>query len=177
MHSTLTYGPYYYGADFSAVYLNFKTGCGMWLILPDEDKDIGAVLDSGEYLQMIKAPGEFTGSGRVQVELAVPKFDVSSTFDLKDGLESMGVTDIFSFERADFSPICSENLAVGRANHSVRVQIDEEGCTAASFVEIAACGAAMAPEEIVNMTFDRPFMFVIAGMDGQPLFTGTVCDP
>ena len=177
MHSTLTYGPYYYGADFSAVYLNFKTGCGMWLILPDEDKDIGAVLDSGEYLQMIKAPGEFTGSGRVQVELAVPKFDVSSTFDLKDGLESMGVTDIFSFERADFSPICSENLAVGRANHSVRVQIDEEGCTAASFVEIAACGAAMPPEEIVNMTFDRPFMFVIAGMDGQPLFTGTVCDP
>lgn len=110
MHSTLTYGPYYYGADFSAVYLNFKTGCGMWLILPDEDKDIGAVLDSGEYLQMIKAPGEFTGSGRVQVELAVPKFDVSSTFDLKDGLESMGVTDIFSLS-VRISPLYAAKIS------------------------------------------------------------------
>lgn len=177
MHSTLTYGPYYYGEDFSAVYLNFKTGCGMWLILPDEDKDIGAVLDSGEYLQMIQSQGEYSNSSSVQVELAVPKFDVSSTIDLKDGLAEMGVTDVFSFDKADFSPMCSDDLAVGRASQSARVQIDEEGCTAASFVEIAVCGAAMPPEEIVQMTFDRPFMFVISGMDGQPLFTGTVCEP
>lgn len=177
MHKTLTYGPYYFGENYAAVQLSFKTGCDMWLILPDRFRTITDVLNSSEYMDMIRDPSGFDNSKSVQVELSLPKFDISSSYDLREGLSALGVTDIFDPEKADFSPMCSDPAFVGSANTSVRVAVDEEGCTAASFVEIAACGAAMPPEDIVELNFDRPFIFVVTGMDGQPLFTGTVCEP
>ena len=41
---------YYWGEDFGAVKQPFVSGCDMWLILPDEDKSVSDVLDSGNYL-------------------------------------------------------------------------------------------------------------------------------
>ena len=56
--------------------------------------------------------------------------------------------------------------------------VDEEGCTAASYVEIGmALGAAAQPEEIIDFTLDRPFIFVIHTTDGMPLFAGVVNRP
>ncbi len=33
------------------------------------------------------------------------------------------------------------------------------------------------PDEIVNFTLDRPFLFAITGDDGPPLFAGVVNEP
>ena len=110
------------------------------------------------------------------VNLSLPKFDVTSTFDLRDGLESLGITDAFG-SSADFSALSpTQELFLSRAQQSARVTIDEEGCTAAAFTEMILCGSAAPPEDIQEIDFvlDRPFLFVITGLDGQPLFTGTV---
>lgn len=177
MNRTDTIGRYYFGEDYGAVNLPFDTGCRMWLILPDEDKNIAAVLDSGEYMDMVAHTDDYYDSSKsLVINLSVPKFDVSSTADLRDGLSELGVTDIFG-SSADFTPICSEECYVGKARQSSRVTIDEEGCTAASFVEIATCGSAMPPQDEMDFVLDRPFVFVLTGMDGQPLFAGTVCQP
>ena len=59
--------------------------------------------------------------------------------------------------------------------HAARVMIDEEGCTGAAYtVFMMACGAAMPPEESVDFTADRPFLFLVTNFDGLPLFTGIV---
>jgi serine protease inhibitor len=55
--------------------------------------------------------------------------------------------------------------------------IDEEGCTAAAYTVMLAAGAARPPEEKVDFVLDRPFLFVINGQDGQPLFVGIVNQP
>ena len=169
---------YFWGEDFGAVRQSFVSGCDMWLILPDEDKSIDDVLTSGEYVGLIR-PGssEYENERYIRVNLALPKFDVSSTTDLKSGLEALGVTDVFDPGNADFSELSSsDEMYVGTARQSARVTIDEEGCTAAAFTEILMCGSACPPEDIQEIDFvlDRPFIFVITGMDGQPLFTGTV---
>ena len=39
-----------------------------------------------------------------------------------------------------------------------------------------ASGAAMPPEEEIDFVLDRPFAFIITGLDGLPLFAGTVWD-
>lgn len=177
MNRTETFGSYYFSEDYGAVNLPFDTGCRMWLILPDEDKDIAAVLESGEYMDMIAHTDKYYDSSkRLVINLSVPKFDVSSTVDLRDGLSELGVTDIFG-SSADFTPICGDECYVNKARQSSRVTIDEEGCTAASFVEMATCGGAMPPEDEMDFVLDRPFVFVLTGMDGQPLFAGTVCQP
>lgn len=178
MNQTQTNGCYYFGEDYGAVSLPFDTGCDMWLVLPDEDKNISDVLDSGEYMDMIAHTNNYyEKSKRLRINLSVPKFDVSSTVDLRSGLKELGVTDVFDFDTADFSPICSDECYVSTARQSSRVTIDEDGCTAASFVEIATSGSAMPPEDEMDFVLDRPFIFVLTGMDGQPLFAGTVCKP
>ena len=112
------------------------------------------------------------------VDLTVPKFDVSSGIDLKEGLEKLGITDIFSAEAADFSPLSPnpEGIFVSKAEQDTRVTIDEEGCRAASLTVIAYCGSAMPQDETV-LRFDRPFLFEIVSETGLPLFVGVVNQP
>lgn len=166
---------YYWGEDFGAVKQPFVSGCDMWLILPDEDKSVSDVLDSGNYLSLMTDGYDYENSRTMKVNLALPKFDVTSTIDLREGLTELGITDVFS-ENADFSELCSSELYVNSARQSARVTIDEEGCTAAAFTEMLLCGSACPPANIQEIDFvlDRPFLFVITGLDGQPLFVGTV---
>ena len=166
---------YYWGEDFGAVKQPFVSGCDMWLILPDEDKSVSDMLDSGNYLSLLTDGYDYENSRTMKVNLALPKFDVTSTIDLMEGLTELGITDVFS-ENADFSELCSSELYVNSARQSARVTVDEEGCTAAAFTEMLMCGSACPPENIQEIDFvlDRPFLFVITGLDGQPLFVGTV---
>lgn len=166
---------YYWGEDFGAVKQPFVSGCDMWLILPDEDKSVSDVLDSGNYLSLLTDGYDYENSRTMKVNLALPKFDVTSTIDLREGLTELGITDVFS-ENADFSELCSSELYVNSARQSARVTIDEEGCTAAAFTEMLLCSSACPPANIQEIDFvlDRPFLFVITGLDGQPLFVGTV---
>ena len=58
----------------------------------------------------------------------------------------------------------------------MRVQIDEEGVKAATYIEIPGVGSAEPLEEIVDFILDRPFVFVITN-DNIPLFAGCVNNP
>lgn len=175
MNTTFTYGPYYYGEDFGAVRMRFAEGGGMWLILPDEEKSLGDVLEAGEYLDMVTSPDLWENSTSIKVNCSVPKFDVSSEMGLMGGLKRLGVTDIFDMGKADFSPLTEDTeVYFSDARHAARVVIDEEGCTAAAYTEMLAAGAALPPEDEVDFVVDRPFLFVITGESGEILFAGTV---
>ena len=177
MNTTFEYGPYYYGEDFGAISMRFAEGGGMWLILPDEEKSLGDVLEAGEYLDMMMDPDHWEKSARVKVNCSVPKFDVSSEIGLADGLKRLGVTDVFDMGKADFSPLTEDTgVYFSDARHAARVVIDEEGCTAAAFTEMVAAGAAIPPEDEVDFVVDRPFLFVIKGESGEILFAGTVVE-
>ena len=66
---------------------------------------------------------------------------------------------------------------LSQAKHAARVAIDEEGVTAAAYTAMMMCGAGAPPEEEVDFTLDRPFVFAITGTDGLPLFVGVVHQP
>ena len=113
----------------------------------------------------------------MKVNLSVPKFDVNSTINLKDGFEKMGVTDVFIEGKANFSEITADvPIFLTAANQSVRVQIDEEGVKAAAYIEFPGAGSPAPPEEIIDFILDRPFIFAIT-TDSIPLFAGTVNNP
>ena len=168
---------YYWHDDFSAVSLSLKNGSTMWFVLPDEGKATADILSDGTYGEMISS-GEteegWQNKKYMKVNLSVPKFDVSSTVNLKDGLNKLGVTKVFDIENSDFSAITSDTpVYVSAVNQSARVEIDEKGVKAAAYIEIPAAGAAMPPEEIIDFVIDRPFVFVIS-KGNLPLFTGVV---
>ena len=113
------------------------------------------------------------------VNLAVPKFDVSSDLNLNAGLQALGVTDVFSDDTADFSPMIenADGVFLSSAKHAARVAIDEEGVTAAAYTVMMEAGAAEPPDEEIDFTLDRPFVFAITSQDGLPLFIGVVNTP
>lgn len=182
-----TYGTLYWGDSYSAVrlWLRVGTDCGMWLILPDEDKTAADVLAEGEYLDMISAYDLTTAEPFWEntrycvVNLSVPKFDVSADFDMIEALKTLGITDAFDPATADFSSSITDRPAyVNQANHAARVVIDEEGVAAAAYTEISGALGFMPPDEMTEIDFilDRPFLFVIAS-EQTPLFIGVVNEP
>lgn len=173
-------GTYYWGEKFGAIARNLKNSGNMLLILPDEDVAAEDLLADKEVLDFIFDHHAWENQKFLIVNQSVPKFDVVSDFSLISGLKNLGVKDVFDFSEADFTPLLGDTelpLAVNEAKHAARVMIDEEGCTAAAFTVMIACGAAMPPKEQVDFVLDRPFLFVINGQDGQPLFVGIVNQP
>lgn len=167
---------YYWGERFSAVQLHLKNGSSMWFILPDEGMTTDDVLEDGQYMNMLLS-GNYENNKYMKVNLSVPKFDVTSSMNLADGLKEMGVTDLFDPGKCDLSSFAG-NLPVvfTAANQAVRVQVDEEGVKAAAYIELPGAGSAMPPEEIIDFIVDRPFLFVIS-KSSVPLFAGVINQP
>ena len=176
MNKTRAQMYYYWGENFSAVAMYLKNGSMMWFILPDEGYTTADVLADGAYMQMVLQQN-WENKKWMMVNLSVPKFDVSSSVQLKDGLQELGVTDVFSEGVADFSAITGDvPIFLTAANQSVRVEIDEEGVKAAAYIEIPGAGSAAPPDEIIDFILDRPFIFAIT-TNSIPLFMGTVNNP
>lgn len=176
MNKQLAMMNYYWGETFSAVALSLKNGSQMWFILPDEDCSIDTVLESGEYLDML-LPGKWENSKYMKVNLSVPKFDITGTQNLKDGLMEMGITDVFSQDTADFSGITGQiPVYLTAANQAVRVQVDEEGVKAAAYIEFPGAMSPAPPDEIIDFVLDRPFLFFVTNSN-IPLFAGAVNQP
>ena len=169
---------YYWGKNFGVVEKKFQNGGSMWLVLPDETTTAKELLESDEVFQMIDMGDGWKEQKELKINLSMPKFDVTSDFDLSDGLKKLGVTDVFDEAVSDFSPMTenAKGIILSKASHAVRVQVDEEGCSAAAFTVLQMVGTSAPADEVKEIDFvlDRPFLFFITGADGLPLFAGIV---
>ena len=178
MHSSGT-GTYYWGEKFGAVNLPLRESGAMKLLLPDEGVTPEALLQDEEAMNFLLGGEDWENSKFLIVNLAVPKFDVSSDLNLNKSLQALGVTDVFDSDAADFSPVIenADGVFLSKAEHAARVAIDEEGVTAAAYTVMMEAGAAEPPDEEIDFTLDRPFVFAITSQDGLPLFIGVVNTP
>lgn len=176
MHETME--STYYAADSFAAVGKYLQGSGtMWFLLPDEGVTPEELLTSGA-VDFLLSP-ESAESKFMTIDLSVPRFDVSADTELSAALHALGVTDVFDADTADFSPLMdnADDISLSQAKHAARVAIDEEGVVAAAYTVMVACGAAMPPDERVEFTLDRPFLFAVTGESGEILFAGIVNTP
>jgi serpin B len=117
------------------------------------------------------------------VDVALPKFETSSTLDLTWTLHGLGIVRATSKRDADFSGIDGQrNLFIGDVMQKAIVALDEEGARAAAAtyvggVPTVAVGPPKPPEKIVFHA-DHPFFFVIRdAAEDWTLFAGRVTDP
>ena len=154
---------YYYGDKFSAITKEFDVSGKMWFILPDENISVEELLNNKEFLSFVIIDGEDWSKYKsgVKVNMSMPKFDIQSDMDLTEPLKSLGLTELSS----DFSG----------CRHGAGISVDEEGVKASAFT-LSYYGAGV-PEDEVDFILDRPFVFIIEGRDGLPLFVGVVNNP
>lgn len=185
MHKEKMEGYYYWGEGFAAVSLNLENAGRMWFLLPDEGVSVDELLAGGETMEFLKVGQSWENRKYMNINLALPKFDVTSQIDLIEGLKDLGVTDVLDWRTADFTPMLEgeeEYLKylpyLSQAQQDVRVSIDEDGVTAVAYTILSfGAGAAEPPSDEVDFIVDRPFLFVITGADDVPLFVGVVNDP
>jgi serpin B len=108
----------------------------------------------------------------------MPKFKVESSFSLVDALAALGMPSAFS-EAANFSGMDgTHELFITDVLHKAFVDVDEEGTEAAAATAVIVGLKSAMPQEPVEVTVDRPFMFLIRDMKtGTVLFVGRVMDP
>lgn len=170
---------YYWGEHFSAVGLSLAAGGTMWFLLPDEGWTPQDLLADDQAMDFLRSNGDWTNQKYLTVNLSLPKFDVAGKLDLREGLQALGITEVFDPTVSDFSPLTTQTqeIFLSQAQQGVRVAIDEEGITAAAYTVIATESGAAPPEDEVDFVLDHPFLFVLTSDDGLPLFAGTVSQP
>ena len=167
---------YYWTENFGAIRLPLESGGDMWFMLPDQDVEPLDIINNDQFYKLLK-DDTWQDQKFLTVNFSAPKFDISADFNLNQSLQNLGIKDVFDQKQADFTPLLandSDLAFLSTVKQGTRVAIDEEGVTAASFTAMMTAGAAMPPEEEIDFVLDRPFVFVINGISGLPLFIGIV---
>lgn len=167
------------GDGYMALSLRLGT-YGMYFFLPDEGVSVNEVIKRNNLFDIMHTSlNDDADGGFWEVKLSLPKFDISGDVDLKNGLQKLGVIDIFDSAAADFTPMLVEanGVAVSSIQHSARVTVDEQGCTAAAFTRTDyGMGGPQSNGEL-DFVLDRPFIFCIGDGYDSVLFAGVVEQP
>jgi serpin B len=162
------------GADYQIIELPYIGGqLVMDILVPDTGAfhDVEVILDSiwlSEALESVES---------AELRLSMPKFEVASEFQLGQALQRLGMISAFGAE-ADFSGMDGTlELFLKEVLHKSYVRVDEAGTEAAAATAVVVAAKAM-PTGIIELTLDRPFIFLIRDKPTQAtLFVGRVLNP
>lgn len=112
------------------------------------------------------------------LDLHLPRFSISTTYNLEEILPQIGLDSMFSLE-ADFSGITGRlNKTISRVSHKAVVDMNEKG------TEVGAASGLLSQPPPLNTTsaphahFNRPFLLLLWEVTTQSLlFMGKVVNP
>ena len=173
MRQQLTAG-YATGPGWQVVDLAYAgSQLAMAVIVPDTGRldEVEQGLDGASLGRML------TGRAPTPVSLGLPRWTFRTQAELARMLAGLGMPTAFT-GRADFTGMTAqERLQISAVVHEAFVAVDEEGTEAAAATAVVVSLSA-APMPQVEVTADRPFLFVIHDVEtGTPLFIGRVADP
>jgi len=175
MHQTGLLG-YLDGGQFQALELPYEGGgLSMTILLP---RQVGGLDELDRSLGEDRVAGWLSRLKPSRVAVALPKFRMTSAYELKAVLSAMGMPLAFSPE-ADFSGVSEDKkLALSDVVHEAYVGVDEKGTEAAAASAVIMGRSAPPSGPIVTFRADHPFVFLIRDRPtGTILFLGRVRDP
>ncbi len=111
------------------------------------------------------------------VDLMLPRFEVSQTQSLKSLFQKMGLNAIFDVQQADLSRLSPQPLAVSDIQQKAVLKVNEKGAEAAAvtWAGMATSDGPVEEPEYIPFHVDRPFFFAIQeNQNGNILFMGVV---
>ena len=150
---------YFKNGTLRAIRLNYQGGeYSMLLMLPEFNDDVSETFRGLNAKSLDKILSGASSSDSVNI--ALPKFKFSDSFQLKDALSAVGLGSFFN--HADFSKI-SPSLADGKIDrviHKTFVELDEKGTKAAAATSIGI-QPTMVRVDQPEFIADKPFAFYI----------------
>lgn len=157
---------YYEGANYAFVAL-----------LPDEKVTVAeylASLDGKTFIDLVEK------ASWGDVVAMIPEFSSDYSVELNDILVSLGMTDAFDGDLADFSGMGrmndGGNVYISSVIHKTHIDVDPSGTRAAAVTAVIMDKATAVQEhkEPKQVILDRPFVYaIIDTASGVPVFMGT----
>ena len=149
---------YYRDADTQMVRLPYNGNFSMYVVLGD----------------ITNFEAERNVMEKKKINLSLPKWETSSSFDLNETLEDMGIKAAFE---TGFDNMFMNNLEASLSSviQKTYIKVDEEGteATAATVGTMAGSPSGGDPEEIIEFKADKPFTYFICDdKNGEILFMG-----
>ena len=113
----------------------------------------------------------------------IPLFKYDYELNLEEDLQQLGVKDIFDINKSNLEKMIKDEQQYIDASHQATIEFSNDGIKAAAVTTMGGFGSSTAgfnylfevPVEEINMTFDKPFMYLVRDKDtGEVWFTGTV---
>jgi len=149
----------------------------MIIFLPKDVAGLPALEQSFTAASVEKWLNELRGSPKII--LTLPKFKMTSQFELGSALGELGMKQAFG-KSADFSGMTGKrDLWISAAIHKAYIDVNEEGTEAAAATGTVMRSMAMSYEQQpIVFRADHPFVFLIRDeRSGAILFMGRVIDP
>ena len=149
-------------------------------LLPDEGVDVydyAQSLTGEEWERLWAEESERKENGEYRdVYVRMPEFTYESELSLNECLQSLGVTDMFSPETADFSGMDNTQiLYCDVVKQKTVIEHNRHGTKAAAITWGAMKGMSAAPAEPLYIYLERPFVYTIMDSENHlPLFLGVV---
>lgn len=169
---------YHKGDRFAAVTKLFYEGYEGIFILPNKGVKTSDLAGDVQLHELISS-GRLPTSEEYDVDLTMPKYDISSKIDFKKIMKSLGIRDVFDSNNADFTPLTrTDHVYLSKIQQTARIKVDEQGIEAAACAECLVIVAGIPPKlKKVKFKLNRPFLFVIRYKDALPVFVGKVENP
>ncbi|XP_035021468.1 serine protease inhibitor 2.1 [Hippoglossus stenolepis] len=154
----------------SVLHLPFNSSSSMLLLLPDDMATLENAICPGHVTKWLK------WMKSRKYDIYVPKFSIKTSYNLKDVLIEMGMTDMFG-ALADLSGIAEDKkLVVSEVVHKATLDVDEVGATASAVTTVGIM--PMSARHIPVLKFNRPFMLLITDRATEnTLFVGKIINP
>ena len=148
------------------------------VLLPDAEVGLD------DYITCLNAGTLSRVLGDVQwanVDAAMPKFTVDYSKELSESLISLGMELAFDPNLAEFDAmsIDDNDLYIEKVYHKTHIEVGEQGTRAgaATAVVMNDTCVAMAEGELIEITLDRPFLYMIIDCrTNTPIFIGAATD-
>lgn len=180
MHAGLKSQPYFEDDKVQAALLSYQDGrTAMLVVLPKGSlNELMGNLSADtfpEWINGMKSCGK--------LNLTFPRFSLSYKSEMIPALQSLGITDAFDADTADFSRLADAgkmdgNPFISEVTHQTALEVDESGTRAAAVTIIHTNKLSAMEEQVTNMVVDRPFFCAIVDQPtGAVLFAGAVNNP
>lgn len=131
-------------------------------------------------------PENFAEGVVTKIHGYIPDFEIEYNLSLEEDLKKLGVTDIFKASSADVSNLIQDNNICLNAIHDAKINIysdtieldKEENQNNIDDYEIDFDYKFDVPIEEIDLTFDRPFLFLVRDKETNEIWlTGTIYSP
>jgi len=153
-----------------------KTNLAMLILLPKTKHTLNEIIETLNFSVMSQLLHKATN---VQVHINLPRFKFESRFDSLDQvIKTLGVTDAFNPDKANFSNITTSPLIISKIIQKAVIEVDEKGTVAAAATSIIMPAGASIPMPSIEFNANHPFLFLIYDKSSElVLFIGQVVAP